>query len=243
MKRNYSSKSIVRQGLKYLCRALEAEYSRRKIREDLRGLVNSYSGLNRNERYSLYIEMDKLHRAAKNYFDGDWHKKIGQCKSYDAMMRVARRVERQKKFRDKQKDIRRMLDDHNQIFFLCTVHDHPAPDHAEWQGKVYVDRFWRTKVSGEQYYAVLSYIRNRKVRTVQWVMGEPVWMTTRPNCKHSFIPLTVEEVLSSSPRVIAERHRYKMASRDDYYEYRAKVYSELDLISPCKEFKKIKNRG
>ena len=240
MKRNYSSKSIIRQGLKYLCRALEAGYTRSKVRSDLRSLVNSYSGLNRNERFSLYIELDKLHRASKNYFGGDWHKKLGQCKSYDAVWKTARKVERNKKLRDKQRDIRRMLDDQNQIFFLCTVHDHCAPDHLEWQGKIYIDRFWRTKVSGEQYYAVLSYVKNRRIHTVQWVMKDPVWMTTRPNCKHYFIPLTVKEVLHSSPKSIAERHRYKMATKDDYYEYRAMVYDELDQISPCKEFKKIK---
>ena len=227
----------------YIVRALEGEYLSKKGKEGLRNLVNSYYGINRNERYQIYNELYVLYRASKNYPGGDWHKKVGQCGSYDQVMKVAKRIERKKKLREKQLEIRYYLQDHNQIFFLCTVHDHPAPDHKDWQGLVYVDRFWRTKVSGEQYYAVYSYIKNRGIRTVQWVMHEPVYMTTRPNCKHYFIPLDTQDVLRSSPKALAERHRYKMATRDDYYEYRALVYNEMDKISPCREFKKIKNRG
>lgn len=226
--------------MKYLCRALTEGYTLKRIREGLRKLVNSYYGLNRNERYSLYIELYTLCRAAKNYPGGDWQRKIGQCGSYDKILKVARQVERKKKLRDKQLDIRRMLNDDQQIFFLCSVHDKPAEDHKKWQGQIFVDRFWRTKVNGEYYYPVLSYIKNRKIRTVQWVMGNPVWMTTRPNCKHYFIPLSIPEVLGSSPKALAERHRYKGYTRDDYYEFRSKVYSELDDMSPCKYFKKIK---
>ena len=239
MMKNYNAKSLVRQGLRYLCRALNNGYSYKKAREDLRKLVNSYSGLNKDERFLLYNELYKLYRVGKSYYNGAWQKKIGQCKSYDMIWRAARRVERSKKLRDKQAAIRSMLNDEDKVFFLCTVHDHPAEGHREWQGKIYVDRFWRTKVKGDKYYPVLSYIRNRKIHTVQWVMGDPVWMTTRPYCKHYFIPLSIDEVLSSSPKVIAERHRYKAADKDDYYDHRAKVYSELAELYGFEEFERI----
>jgi len=240
MKKNYSSRSLIRQGMRYLCRALDKGVPCSKMRENLRRFVNRYEGLKRNERSLLYRELYDLYRSSKNYLGGDWQRKLGQCQSYDKIVKAARRVEREKKLRDKQLGIRAMLQDNETIFFLCTVHDHCADDHKMWQGLIYVDRFWRTKIEGELYYPVLSYIKNRRIRTVQWVMGEPVWMTTRPNCKHYFIPLKTEEVLHSSPKILNERHRYKTYSRDDYYELRRAVYTDLDEISPCSYFKKIK---
>ena len=230
----------MRQGFTYLCRALQQGLTCGKARVGIRKLVNSYAGLNRNERYEIYIELYSLYRAARNYPKGDWQKKLSQRESYDRILRVARKEERSMKLRVKRYITRAMLDDPEQIFFLCSIHDKPAEDHKMWQGLIYIDRFWRQKVSGELYYAVLSYVKNRGIKTIQWVMHEPVWMTTRPNCKHYFIPLDTNDVLHSSPKAIAERHRYKNYTAEDYYNLRSEVYEILDNIAPCEYFKKKK---
>ena len=232
----------MKHGMTYICRAIQDGKTLSRIREDIRRLVNSYYGLNRNERYDLYITLYHLCRAAKNYPGGDWQKKLSQRGSYDEILRAARRAERSMKLRDKRRATRSLLDNPDQIFFLCSIHDKAAEDHKPYQGLIYIDRFWRTKVSGELYYAVLSYVRNRGIRTVQWVMHEPVWMTTRPNCKHYFIPLKTEDVLHSSPKVIAERHRYKAYSTEDYYGLRSQVYGILEDIAPCKYFEKMRGQ-
>lgn len=240
MKKNYNSKSLMKSGFSLLCRALDQGLSMNKFKVYLRNFVNSYYGLNRPERYDLYNELYVLYRAARN--NPDWHKKLALRSTYDQVLRVARRVERQKKTRDKQSTVRMYLQNPNQIFFLCSIHDHPAEDHKMWQGLIYVDRFWRQKVSGQMYYAVLSYIKNRKIQTIQWVMHDPVWMTTRPNCKHFFIPLDTATVLHTSPKALLERHRYKFYTVDDYYDLRSDVYGILNSITPCSEFEKKAKR-
>ena len=43
-----------------------------------------------------------------------------------------------------------------------------------------------------------KYIRNRKIHTVQWAMGEPCYLLTRPNCRHYLIPVATKYALSHS---------------------------------------------
>lgn len=242
--KNYNYKSFVRRSMMYICRATQDGKSLTKIKEDLRKIVNSYVGLNRNERYDLYLTLLSTCRAVRNYPGGDWQKKLSHRDTYDTILKAARRNERSMKLRIKRGVTKALLSDPQQIFFLCSVHDKPADDHKMWQGLIYIDRFWRQKVSGDLYYAVLSYVKNRGIHTVQWVMHDPVWMTTRPNCKHYFIPLKTEEVLHSSPKALSERHRYKAYTVDDYFHLRSQVYAALDDIAPCSYFeKKMKEQG
>lgn len=83
------------------------------------------------------------------------------------------------------------------IFYQCSKHNNCAPDHSAFQGKIYVDRYWRS-ILGEKDATVLSYIRSNRIHTIQWVMGSPVWMTTRPYCKHRLIGVDTPTVLSGN---------------------------------------------
>lgn len=94
----------------------------------------------------------------------------------------------------------------DRVFFLVSSHQNPQEAHAPFQGKILVNSHWR--LLGESYRArVGSYIRNRKVMSVQRAMREPYYLFVRPNCMHYLIPLDTEEVLSSSPSAVARRHR------------------------------------
>lgn len=96
------------------------------------------------------------------------------------------------------------------IFYLCSHHANPAEDHRDWEGKIYVDRFWLSTVQDvyddSVIRAVKRYIRDNNVRTVQWVTGEPVYMITRPYCRHFFIPVPTSEVLNNQVAQIQDKH-------------------------------------
>lgn len=106
------------------------------------------------------------------------------------------------------------------IFYLCSTHVNPAKDHADWEGKVYVSEDWENRVSPDQHSQVGAYIRNHKVQTVEWVTGEPVYLVTRPNCKHYFVEVSIEEVLGNSVRKLLKAHdMYMQDEKEITYEY------------------------
>ena len=220
-----------------MVRALDSGRGLMQIKEDLRTIVNSYSGLNRDERYNIYWSAYKVCRAAKKA-GNDWKKVISLGRSYDTVVSSVRRVKASYDLRSKRRATREQLKS-GTVFFVCSSHDKCADDHKDYQGKIYVDRFWRLKVKGSQYYAVQSYIKNKGVRTVQDIMKGPVWLTTRPYCKHYFIGVDVDTVLHNSVKKIATEIVGKTyESAYDYYELRSEVYGKLNQITPCKEFQK-----
>ena len=96
------------------------------------------------------------------------------------------------------------------IFYLCSHHANPAEDHKDWEGRIYVDRFWLSTVQDvyddSAIRAVKRYIRDNDVRTIQWVTGEPVYLVSRCYCKHYFIPLNTSEVLNNSLKEVRKKH-------------------------------------
>ena len=236
MKKNYNYKYAVKKGFEIVARALEQGKSLTKIKKELTEFVNSFSGITRNEKYQLWSTLYGIARAAKS--DENWQKRLSLRKTYDTVLKTARKVDRQKKLREKRQVVKEQLNSNEHIFFICSVHQHPAEDHKDYQGQIFVDRFWRQKVSGMQYYAVLSYIKNHNTVTVQQIMKEPVYLTTRPYCKHYFIPLDTYTVLHTSQKKLAERHRVPLYTVEDYYNLRSNVYDNLNNIVPCSEFEK-----
>lgn len=59
--------------------------------------------------------------------------------------------------------------------FRATSYPDCAPDHRDYQGKVYVKEKFKDEYPQYQ--------------TVEWVVGSPVYLTTRPNCRHILIPI------------------------------------------------------
>ena len=133
-------------------------------------------------------------------------------------------------------------------FFLASSHPKPAKDHADWEGKMYYDEDWETKneYDSAQKKAIRAYIRNRKLRSVQWVLGEPVYLCTRRNCKHYLRNIPLDECLSSSPRALLQKKNMYMpedkpVSQDtlNYREYynRLKIEEALHQVIPNQQLK------
>lgn len=85
------------------------------------------------------------------------------------------------------------------VFYLCSSHVDPAEDHADWEGKLYVKERWAEMIRDSRTRAaVRRFIRSRKIRTVEWVTGAPVYMVYRPNCKHYLMPVKTSDALRTS---------------------------------------------
>lgn len=97
------------------------------------------------------------------------------------------------------------------VFYLCSVHTGPAADHKEWQGKIYVDRYWKSVMKGarctdDEVRGVGAYVKNHQILTVQEVVNHKPYLVTRPYCRHYFIPLSTVDVLGSSLNKILKDH-------------------------------------
>ena len=126
-------------------------------------------------------------------------------------------------------------------FFLCSAHPKPAKDHAAWEGKMYYDADWERYAADHDADRIRAYIRNHKLRSLQWVVGAPVYLTTRRNCKHYLTNIPLEEVLHGSARSLLRKHGLYMqdelpASKEvrAYREYynRLKVEQALHELVP-----------
>jgi hypothetical protein len=207
----------------------------------VRAFVEKYTELNQNEKAALYNALYDLARAAYRCPKG-WQYKLGLRTSYDSVLRVARRVKRNTELKAKRKTIKKMIADKNNVFFICSTHPKPRPEHKPYQGVLFVDRFWRQKVKGEQYYAVMSYIKNHNTTTIQGIQQEPVYLCTAPYCRHFFIPVPTSTVLTTSAKALAERKQKKLYTSEQYYELRSEVYNKLDNRYPCYAFNKKRHK-
>lgn len=93
------------------------------------------------------------------------------------------------------------------VFYLVSAHQHPQPAHEPLQGTVLIDRFWNMATDGDE--RIAGYLKTHKTHTVQWAMGAPHYLISRPNCRHYLIPLKTGEVVSSSLKQIRSRHQKK----------------------------------
>ena len=132
-------------------------------------------------------------------------------------------------------------------FFLCSSHPKSAKDHAAYQGKIYYDEAWKDYVPEADQAVIRAIIRNRKLDTIQYITGAPVFLTTRRNCKHYFINVSVDEVAHASARSLLKLHGMVMedenpASRDKLYyrEYynRLKIEEALHKLVPNEKLAK-----
>ena len=109
------------------------------------------------------------------------------------------------------------------IFYACSSHSKPAKDHADYQGKIYVDRYWRKYCTGNipewLEAAIEDFIDKNKIISVQKIMGPPVWLGTRSFCKHRFHPVNTLTVLTEQPKEYIQKTHGRSTKRGATYEY------------------------
>lgn len=84
------------------------------------------------------------------------------------------------------------------IFYLASEHADCADDHANYQGKIYVKRNWEIIIKqAELVPRIREFINSKQLMAIEDVIEKPIWLTTRPNCRHYFIPITIKQALGN----------------------------------------------
>lgn len=96
------------------------------------------------------------------------------------------------------------------IFYVCSYFGDCAKDHADYQGLIYVDRSWRSICPKDRIEEVEEYISQHNIMTYQNVTETDPYLTTRPNCRHTFQPLSIEDVLGIKTKQDLEDKRQQM---------------------------------
>lgn len=155
----------------------------------------------------------------------------------DVFLKDANEIVRHYEQRLKQERIDEMLESSSDSpFFLCSAHPNPAKDHADWQGRMYYDENWDQNRPDAA--SIRAYIKNHKLRSVQWVIGPPVYMTIRPNCKHFFRQIPVEEVLHASAKSLLKKHKLYIADQEPASEKRLYYRQYYNRLKVEEELKK-----
>jgi hypothetical protein len=104
------------------------------------------------------------------------------------------------------------------VFYLASAHDDSATDHKDYQGKVYVDEKWESIVQSKKLQKMIrDFISRNHIKTLQWVTGKPVWFITRPNCRHYFMELGINEVLEIPKTKLLEKYKMETAIGNRQY--------------------------
>ena len=239
MKKNLY-KGLVKETFSIITSAIGEGQSIAKTDKELRNFVNSIPKITKKERFALYNVAMRTFKGSRASYN--WEKELSKRETYDNVLRVCRRIQSRATLREKKATHRANMMSGNYVFYMCSEHNKPAEDHKEWQGKIYVDRFWRSKVEDTLAVPTLEYIKTHNIMTIQEIMGAPVYLTTRPYCRHYFIPLKTVTVLTQGREKIVEQHRIKKRERiytpKEYFDVRCEVYKEMNNISPCSYFEK-----
>ena len=87
----------------------------------------------------------------------------------------------------------------NKWFYLASSHTDSAKDHAPYQGRVYYD----DKAPEE----IVRWAYRKGLYSIQWVMGDPVWFITRPNCRHFFKSLPFDIIKKYNNKDLTRRYK------------------------------------
>ena len=105
------------------------------------------------------------------------------------------------------------------IFYVATYHGDCAPDHAPFQGKIYYAKNWKNFCPNELKEEIGKYIEKHNLMTIEDVMGEKGnYFTKRPNCRHYFQYISIEEVLNvkNTDDLTKLRDKYDLNSKGKY---------------------------
>lgn len=105
------------------------------------------------------------------------------------------------------------------VLYLCSYHQNPREAHKALQGKLYVDRYWRDALMKSGHGGLIEYVEPvvKDLMTVQEAMKGPHWLMTAPNCHHTLLPITTEEIMryGNAQAIIAHHPEARTGFRRD----------------------------
>lgn len=86
------------------------------------------------------------------------------------------------------------------VFYLTSHHQVPAEGHRDLQSVIAYDRMYRSVLTAAGMWwkigEIEKFIRDGDMPSIQELLGPPTYWMTRPYCRHRFVPLPTQEVLS-----------------------------------------------
>jgi len=85
------------------------------------------------------------------------------------------------------------------VFYLYNSMQDCAKDHQDYQGQYYYDARWESfDLKKDVKDKIAEHISSKNMMSVQEVEGAPIYLGTRPNCRHKKISVSIEQVLGTS---------------------------------------------
>jgi len=112
-----------------------------------------------------------------------------------------------------------------QIFYMCDSFGDCAPDHVDYQGKIYYND--EANIPDE----VQSFIDSNGIMSIQEVRDGDPWLGSRPNCRHSFHAIPLEEAMGVSADEILKKEDLKFGDYDakNYEKVQEQRYNERQI--------------
>lgn len=233
---NDAMRSLVKSGVGTIYDSLSEKEGLKKIGERLASRIMRTPFLNGRDRARLWDAFMKIARRGVGHGGDDLRKILMSHQVYDPLIQAVNEIERKSEARAKASILASEMhasraQDLPRIFYLGSYHQKPAEGHKDYQGKIYVDRMWRSLLKEHNLEGLIplveKYIEANSILAVQRVIRAPVWFTTRPYCKHYFTPLETQEVLGTSLDEVKENHpearvgeRRSLTDAERYARYR-----------------------
>lgn len=115
------------------------------------------------------------------------------------------------------------------VFYISNVFNDAADDHRDYQGKIYYDERYKSfGLDTETIRRIEEKIRNDRMLSVQQVRDDKPWLTTRPNCRHTFTPLSLEQGLNISATALVTALNIEKATYlgNNYHDTQKQRYNE-----------------
>lgn len=230
--------------IEYIYRAVLNKTPKSIVLKKLRGIIQDTPDFNIREKAAMYRVVK---RVVELMYIQNGKLENGQIKNYAVGLG---KVEEHRNARKRKQNLIQEMRTHRAykgVFYMSSIHSHPAKDHKDWQGVIFVDRYWKSVLSDDEIMRkrVAAYIRNHGTLTVQEICGPPVYMITRPNCKHFFIGLSTDEVLGASVNKIKQEHKeahtksHNVYYRKKFYRLRERIHTVLNMESEVAWDKKL----
>lgn len=105
------------------------------------------------------------------------------------------------------------------IFFIVNSFGDCADDHKNLQGKIYYDERFKTfDIPKEIKEQASTLINRKKLMSMKEAIEEPYWLTTRPNCRHRFVPITLKQALGDSNALLDKLKLKRGTYKDQNYQ-------------------------
>lgn len=130
---------------------------------------------------------------------------------------------------------------HN-VFFAVNSFGDCADDHKSLQGRCYYDERWTSwNLPDDVKNKINQIIQSKRMLPMQYVQGDTGqvvpgtkikigWLGTRPNCRHRFVPITIEQAGGNIDTLLDSLHLKKGTYRDGKYQETQKLrYMERNI--------------